>query len=95
MKTNATCGNTVNTDEYEGSGHIRLYYDEKAGAWQAFGTSARRLERLVPELASEVRNGTFSAGGISLNERQLEKYGLTELVCLVSDSLLVLSAERP
>lgn len=94
MKTMTSYRNSVNTDN-DDSGYIRLYYDGKTDVWKASGESAGRLARLVPELGLKGRLRAFFAAGISLDERQLEQYGLTERVVLVTDSHLVLSAERP
>lgn len=94
MKTMTTYRNSVNTDN-DDSGYIRLYYDGKTSVWKASGASAGRLARLVPELGPKGWLRAFFTSEISLDEWQLEQYGLAELVVLVTDSLLVLCAERP
>ena len=71
---------------------ILLFYNESLGRWTAHGSSAVQLLQLLPRSDGGYRD--TGDGGISLDEHELEDYGLVGQIRLVSDNCLVLSALR-
>ncbi|WP_342997982.1 hypothetical protein [Bacteroides ovatus] len=71
---------------------ILLFYNESLGRWTAHGSSAVQLLQLLPRSGEGYRD--TGDGGISLDEHELEKYGLVGRIRLVSDNCLVLSPLR-
>lgn len=71
---------------------ILLFYNESMGRWTAHGSSAVQLLQLLPRSDRGYRD--TGDGGISLDEHELEDYGLVGQIRLVSDNCLVLSALR-